>query len=237
VHRTGDNLGMNPSLPEDKLCTSCGFRNSSRIFSETPCAPCRNRRRTTPTPSTTGGPLGGNSGGGTKRETADDRRGPTTTFGHAENDRRAREQVLRNRFPQEKAPRSRIPGEGQRETADRSRRPSSAHGGRRCERRATEPRPRVRDHGAASGRPRARRRPDARTAARTPVRAVGATRPQDRRTCRGPLDLIHRGARTSFRMPDVGPRSRHRHDEASVTRRSAPPHDGPAILGLGSAGD
>ncbi len=176
VHRSGDNLGTNPPLPEDKLCTSCGQRISSRNFSETSCAACGNRRRTTPTPSTTGGPLGGNSGGGRKRETADTRRGPTRPPGHAENDRRAREQVLRNRFPQETAPRSRIPGEGRRETAGRSRRPSSAHGGRRCERRATGPRPRVRDHGAASGRPRARRRPDARTAARTPVRAAGATR-------------------------------------------------------------
>jgi len=77
VHRSGDNLGTNGCFPEDKLCTSCGWGKSSRNFPETPCAPCGNRRRTTPTPSTTGGPLGGNFDGGTQRETAAHRRGPT----------------------------------------------------------------------------------------------------------------------------------------------------------------
>ena len=97
------------------------------------------------------------------------------------------------------APRGHSPGAGQRETAGRHGGPADEHGGRRCDRRATGAGPRTGDHGAASGRPRARRRPgrtygstDARSRGRGNLTAGQADVPRAPRshTSRGPHQFL-----------------------------------------------
>jgi len=83
VHEGGDNVGTSGARLRETLCTSCARRNLSENFPETPCAPWRNRHRTTPPQSETAGqpeatPDGGELGDQPTERPGEERRGIRT---------------------------------------------------------------------------------------------------------------------------------------------------------------
>ncbi len=215
MHSTGDNLGTKALRRRTSCAHPVGGRNPRKFLPKPLVPPTRRRVELRPRRARRAGHSEATPAAGGTRATVDH----PVRSGSRARPRRERSAgqgaALRSGSRGETSSEATPPVTAGGRPRVESRSPADEHGGRRCDRRVAEPRPRMRHHGAASGRPRARRRPDGRTVARTPAPPVGATWPQGGRTCCGPLDLIHRGARTMSRMPDPPSRTR-------ATRRGVP---------------